>query len=103
MGCRKLEGSDAVAVQQHLVLANEPCALVFSASSKLWPLNSYIAARVSTRLTAVSCKVRSSAAPIGTLPMGPDRPPRCCWCAGLVQALMFFVRQNGVARNLWNT
>ena len=71
MGYRKLEGSEAVGVQQDLVLANELCALVFCDSSKLWPLNSYIAARVSTHLTAVSSKVRSSAAPIGTLPTKP--------------------------------
>ena len=76
MDHRKLQGSDAVAVQQDLFLANRPRALVFCASSKLWSLNSYIAARISARLTAVSSKVRSSAAPIGTLLIGPDRPPQ---------------------------
>ena len=78
MDSRKLECSAAVAVQHGLVLANAPRALVFCASSKPWILNSYIAARASTRLAAVSSKVRSSAAVIGTLSTGPDRPLRCC-------------------------
>ena len=39
MHFRKLEGRAPVAVQKGLVLANEPRALVFCVSSKLWPLN----------------------------------------------------------------
>ena len=78
MHFRKIEGSAPVAVQTRLVLANGSRALVFCSPSKLWLLISYVAARVSARLTAVSNKVRSSAAVSGTLPTGPDRPPRCC-------------------------